>query len=48
MSEPPQETINDIPGFHHPVSAMSHLLGAVLFLGLSCLLLRRGAAIFRG
>lgn len=31
-----------MPGFQEPVSAISHLSGAVLFLGLSYLLLRRG------
>ncbi len=31
-----------LPGFHEPVSAISHLLGAVLFLVLGFWLLRRG------
>jgi hemolysin III len=31
-----------LPGFHEPFSAISHLLGAVLFLWLGALLLRRG------
>jgi channel protein (hemolysin III family) len=31
-----------LPGFHEPFSAMSHLAGAVLFLVLGYLLLRRG------
>jgi channel protein (hemolysin III family) len=31
-----------LPGFHEPFSAISHLLGAVAFLGLGFLLLRRG------
>jgi channel protein (hemolysin III family) len=39
---PPDAPIYDVPGFQEPFSAMSHLLGAVVFLGLGCLLLRRG------
>src|SRR5688572_19241218 len=31
-----------LPGFHEPFSAISHLLGAVLFAWLGALLLRRG------
>jgi hemolysin III len=31
-----------LPGFHEPFSAISHLLGALLFLWLGALLLRRG------
>jgi channel protein (hemolysin III family) len=31
-----------LPGFHEPFSAISHLLGAVVFLILGCLLLKRG------
>lgn len=31
-----------LPGFHDPVSALSHLFGAILFLALGYLLLRRG------
>ncbi|HEV3202830.1 MAG TPA: hemolysin III family protein [Gemmataceae bacterium] len=31
-----------LPGFYEPSSAISHLLGAVIFLGLGLLLLRRG------
>lgn len=31
-----------LPGFYHPVSAVSHLLGAALFVVLGVLLLRRG------
>lgn len=34
--------LHSLPGFHDPVSAMSHLLGATLFLYLGALLLRRG------
>jgi len=31
-----------LPGFYEPFAAISHLLGAVVFLVLGCLLLRRG------
>ena len=31
-----------LPGFHEPFSAFSHLLGALAFLALGALLLRRG------
>ena len=31
-----------LPGFHEPVSSMSHLLGAGVFFVLSCMLLMRG------
>jgi channel protein (hemolysin III family) len=34
--------LHHLPGFHEPFSAISHLLGAVLFLWLGALLLRRG------
>jgi len=34
--------LHDLPGFHEPFSAMSHLLGAAVFLVLGCLLLQRG------
>jgi hemolysin III len=37
-----QRPLYHLPGFHEPFSAMSHLLGAVLFAWLSALLLRRG------
>lgn len=35
-------TLYDLPGFHEPFSAISHLSGAALFLVLNLLLLRRG------
>src|SRR5437764_7650 len=34
--------IYHLPGFHEPFSAMSHLLGAAVFLFLGCVLLLRG------
>jgi channel protein (hemolysin III family) len=39
---PTGATIDELPGFHEPFSSISHLLGAAVFLGLGCLLLRRG------
>lgn len=36
------ETLYSLSGFHEPFSAISHLFGAVLFLVLGLLLLRRG------
>ena len=45
MDEPvlePAPPIYDLPGFHEPFSAISHLLGAAIFLFLGCLLLLKG------
>lgn len=45
MNEPvlePEPQIYDLPGFHEPFSAISHLLGAAVFLFLGCLLLWKG------
>ncbi len=37
-----EPTIVDLPGFHEPFSAMSHLLGALVFLVLGIMLLMKG------
>jgi channel protein (hemolysin III family) len=37
-----EPALHHLPGFHEPFSAMSHLLGAGIFLILGCLLLLRG------
>lgn len=34
--------LHHLPGFHEPVSAITHLIGAVLFIVLGAVLLRRG------
>ncbi|MCA9279958.1 MAG: hemolysin III family protein [Phycisphaeraceae bacterium] len=41
MSAPPTEPINPIAGFFEPFSALSHLLGAVVFAVLGFLLVRK-------
>ncbi len=38
----PTPELYHLPGFHDPFSAISHLVGAVAFVGLGILLLRRG------
>jgi channel protein (hemolysin III family) len=35
--------LSHMPGFYEPASAISHLIGAVVFLFLGCFLLRRGS-----
>ena len=42
MSESARQMLYSLPGFHDPFSAISHLLGAVVFLVLGARLLRRG------